>query len=93
MNEVLMQGLSVFQGIDIKELVFIAASVPFGLFLLPMVLNLVFSAVDSGLLFIDKKIIDKIPIKFIRDNIQERLISRLNKRIEKYKFLIKEIQK
>ena len=57
----------------------------------PLVLNIIFKVMDDAIIWLDNKVIDKIPFPTIKNWAQSILIKRLEKRIVRYKAIIKEI--
>ena len=58
--------------------------------LLIPILNVIFMLFDNLVFFVDDRIVDKLP-PFLKDPLQKSLINRLEKRVLRYKEIIKKI--
>lgn len=62
-----------------------------GLALLVPAMDIIFRLIDAAIFWVDDVIIDNIPIKSVKKTLQDRLVNRLNKRINRYTDIIKRI--
>jgi len=53
--------------------------------------DIFFRKLDDAILILDDKVIDKIPVKAVKNFFQKKLIKRLEKRISRYNDIIKKI--